>query len=191
MENFALTFLRNPEAIANDKYPVPFVFQHTEAARLQWSVKLSNYTVSQTQKIETLKKSLNRIELSALTKNRLERQLAAETQSLQQFKGLIDPFEFSSNSNQTQSSLHHRIPSRQHFGSYYQNIFRDWVWGDEENKIYGDLLKKLTLNEGTALIIGGGAGKLLYDLRKLKPKLQIIQIDINPLLSVIGQKINF
>ncbi|MGZ3691765.1 MAG: methyltransferase domain-containing protein, partial [Pseudobdellovibrio sp.] len=189
MKSFVTPLLKKSETFKSDNSPVPFLFNQPQAARLQWTTKLNNFNSSQLQKIESLKKALNQVEISKLTKTRLETQLSAEILYYSQFKKLTEAFQFSSSEQNTQSALLNRIPSQQHFGSYTSNIFRDWAWGEEENKIYASLLQKLTLTDGKVLIIGGGAGRLLYDLCTLKPSLQVVQIDINPLLSIIGQKI--
>ena len=187
-ENFKAVFKDLPQ----DNYAqfsVPFVFKNNFSAFLQWSVKFENFRASRLQNIEQLQKSENNVEINAVSKQRLSQQKEAYQNQLKQFEHLLAEFGFSKTSGNTQAILQHRVPSQQHFDSYFKNIFRDWSWGDTENNIYSDCLKKLNLKKGKVLIVGGGAGRLAYDLAQQKPELEILQIDINPLLSLISHKI--
>lgn len=171
------------------QFSPPFVFKNNFSAFLQWSIKFENFKASRLQIIDQLQKAENTMDLNASTKNRLAQQKQAYTQQLSQFENLLATFGFSKFDGNTQAILQHRVPSQQHFDSYFKNIFRDWGWGEVENKIYSELLTKLKLKNGKVLIVGGGAGRLAYDLAQQKPELEILQIDINPLLSLIAQKI--
>lgn len=190
MKEFARETLKFPENYVNSntEYPVPFVFSNNNSAKIQWSAKYNLFINQAQNNIDSIQKSLSSVDVSELSKKRLNLQLVAETEQLLQVKQLLSSFNFAEQTPNTQLSIQHRIPSQQHFSSYFKNIFRDWAWGEAENKIYAQLLSKIKVETGKILIIGGGAGRLLYDLAQLKPKIEIIQIDINPLLSFIGQK---
>lgn len=187
-ENYTSLFKDLTEDAYN-RFSTPFVFKNNFAAFLQWSVKFENFKASRLQTIDQLQKAENTVELNATTKKRLTQQKDAYILQLEQFENLLNSFGFGKFDGNTQAILQHRVPSQQHFDSYFKNIFRDWAWGEKENKIYSECLNKLKLTEGKVLIIGGGAGRLAYDLAELKPDLEILQIDINPLLSLIAHKI--
>lgn len=170
--------------------PVAFVFKNNSSAFLQWSIKYENFRSSRLQLIEQLRKAENTIDIKASSLKRLSAQKNAAQTQLQQIENLLKDFSFSKSNQNTQSVLQHRIPSQQHFESYFKNIFRDWAsWGEAENSVYLNLLKKIKTESGKVLIVGGGAGRLAYDLCQLKPQVQVMQLDINPLLTLIAQKI--
>ena len=171
------------------QFTTPFVFKNNFAAFLQWSVKFENFKASRMQIIDQLQKAENTVDINPVSQQRLALQKEAYKNQLEQFENLLTAFGFGKFDGNTQAILQHRVPSQQHFDSYFKNIFRDWAWGEVENKIYSDCLKKLTLTKGKVLIIGGGAGRLAYDLAQQKPEVEILQIDINPLLSLIAHKI--
>ncbi len=163
-----------------------FCFADNEAALQQWQAKYQKFLADQTGRIDSLKKQLSAVDLLPATEQRLQLLLQAETDFKTEVENiwsvfLAEPPQITKPA--TQQAIQHRIPSPQHFESYSKNIFRDWIWGQEENKAYAELLNLLTLTEGETLIVGGGAGRLLYDLAQLKPNLHVSQIDINPLLS--------
>ncbi len=163
-----------------------FCFADNEAALQQWQAKYQKFLVDQTGRIESLKKHLTAVDLLPATQQRLQQFLQAETDFKAEVENIWSVFLTERpqvSKPATQQAVQHRIPSPQHFESYSKNIFRDWVWGQEENKAYAEILNRLTLTEGETLIVGGGAGRLLYDLAQLKPNLHVSQIDINPFLS--------
>jgi ubiquinone/menaquinone biosynthesis C-methylase UbiE len=82
----------------------------------------------------------------------------------------------------------------QRLGSYLDNIYRDWSWGDEngENQASVDILKEL-LDEPPAiqnlLVLGAGGCRLAYDFHRIfKPALTLAS-DINPLYLLIAQEV--
>ncbi|MEK6627740.1 MAG: class I SAM-dependent methyltransferase [Bdellovibrionota bacterium] len=171
------------------KSPVPFLFRHNQSAFQQWSNKAEFFLNSKNQRIAQINKALHSVNLLKSTEKRLNIQLQAETQYLSEIENLLKEFEFKTNLISTAEILNHRIPSGQHFESYTKNIFRDWSWGQSENAVYQSFLKKINIKEGRALVVGGGAGRIAYDLAQLFPQLQIVQIDVNPLLSIVAKKI--
>lgn len=167
-----------------------FCFADNESALQQWQSKYLKFQADQTARIESLQKNLNAVDLLPTTRQRLELQVQAETDFKNEVEKIAAVFLATPpavGETKTQQMVQNRIPSPQHFESYSKNIFRDWAWGSEENKVYAEFLNLLTATEGEALLIGGGAGRLLYDLAQAKPKLRLTQIDINPFLSRLAQ----
>lgn len=160
-----------------------FCFADNSAALQQWSAKYQKFQSDQAQRIEHIRRQLNAVDLLASTQKRLELQLQAETDFKAEVEAIASGLMAEPTQTNTRQTVQHRIPSLQHFESYSKNIFRDWVWGEIENKAYVEILNLLTSDQGETLIVGGGAGRLLYDLLQLKPRLHVTQIDINPFLS--------
>lgn len=68
--------------------------------------------------------------------------------------------------------------------SYATNLFRDWVWGDEENAQTIDMLGAVAIGSlGTTLVLGAGGGRLAWDLAN-GPATAVTAVDINPFTSL-------
>ncbi len=77
-----------------------------------------------------------------------------------------------------------RLPLSQDLTSYYINLHRDWVWGDDENRASLAIVRDLAAAEplGRLLVPGAGAGRLAYDLHQQAAPTTTTAMDINPLL---------
>ena len=84
------------------------------------------------------------------------------------------------------------MPSDQGLTTYYENIHRDWAWGEEENSASLNLVQR-ALGEGglgeTSLILGAGAGRLAYDLHQTSNTALTVAVDFNPLLALLARRI--
>ena len=189
MSGFPGSLFKKWNAEFGTQFAVPFCFSDNQTAFRQWSVKFDLYRQQKQRLIEQFNKALRQIEISDSAKQRLEQQKAAAENQLAEVESLLTGFNFIKSQHEIHLSLQQRIASTQHFDSYFKNIFRDWVWGDVENQVYKNILQNSKTSTGQALIIGGGAGRLAYDLASLRSSLQVLQLDINPLLSVVAEKI--
>lgn len=182
--------LENPQSYAKElESPLPFLFPNNDMAKAQWHLKLQQFQASNQNYIQVLKKSLLKVDLLKSTETRIKKQIEAfqkrETEICALFAELsIKPVQ----SENIKKLLANRIPSRQHIESYYLNVFRDWCWGETENAHYNKLAEKIDVEKGDFLVLGGGPGRLAYDLCQIYDHWNIVQLDINPLLSLIGQK---
>ena len=89
-------------------------------------------------------------------------------------------------------SMKVKLPQTQQLMGYYHNVLRDWSYGDEENQLSLELIKKTlasNLNLGKTLILGAGAGRLSYDIYQQIENEFTLAIDINPYLLLTAQKI--
>jgi uncharacterized protein YbaR (Trm112 family)/SAM-dependent methyltransferase len=70
----------------------------------------------------------------------------------------------------TYQALRTRLPPSMGIAGYATNVFRDWCWGDDENRralsSVSDALGVTT--PGKLLVLGAGAGRLAYDLHRLR-----------------------
>ncbi|MBC8134243.1 MAG: methyltransferase domain-containing protein [Deltaproteobacteria bacterium] len=76
---------------------------------------------------------------------------------------------------------------------HYENIFRDWAWGQEENDRQRDMLQRLIPSSMQEIhriaIYGSGAGRLAVDLHQhLLPK-HTFGLDLNPLPLIVGDQL--
>ena len=176
----------------NRCYPVcagiPWVYRDVESSRAQWSGKRQLLEASLGGRIEQLGAALQTEGLMVTTRRRLERLRAAAESQLREILELLEPFDLAE--NPTEGALpRDRIPSKQHFESYFDTIFRDWAWGAEETRQSLDLVTAELADESTGkhvLVLGGGAGRLTCDLAGASNWASVTQLDINPLLTRVG-----
>lgn len=92
---------------------------------------------------------------------------------------------------ETYLALRTRLPSDQGLNTYYNNIHRDWAWGDEENaKSLEILLERARARlTGSTLVLGAGAGRLAYDLHMHSDAETTVALDFNPLLLMLAKKV--
>ena len=73
--------------------------------------------------------------------------------------------------------------------SYATNLFRDWVWGDEENdQALAMLLSVAPGALGNTLVLGSGGGRLAWDLACTQTD-EVTAVDINPFTTLAAQQI--
>ena len=93
------------------------------------------------------------------------------------------------------TALKTQLPTHHSLDAYNPNIFRDWVWGDEENVETCRLIKESvgTHITGTPslLVLGAGAGRLTLDLHRAMSCATSWSLDSNPLLSSIAASMFF
>ncbi len=91
----------------------------------------------------------------------------------------------------TYQALRTRLPTQMGLMAYEANVFRDWVWGGEENQAALGALEAALAGAGfqSALVLGSGAGRLAYDLHEtLRPSLTVA-LELNPYLSTLTRKL--
>ena len=171
---------------------IPWLFRDGPSSLAQWSGKLQFFQATQGGVIKELEQALLDSSLLTTTRTRLERlKLAHETQ-LAQVVALVEPFELDGIAPEA-TLPRDRIPSQQHFGSYFETIFRDWAWGESEIRDAAELVKSQldatanTVRDGQRLLVlGGGAGRLSCELARAHNWSAVVQLDINPLLTRVG-----
>lgn len=159
------------------------------AFRAQWSNKLLFY-------LNSLKKrqdSLSATKIESAIQSRLNLMSHAFSEQADLVKKLFPLPQLSNDAVDLATIAKSRIHSRQHIETYYNNIFRDWVWGAPENKISKELVEKLLTPVNPHLknivYLGAGSCRLAYDLHlSLKPQLSLC-LDINPFLLGSAHKI--
>ena len=188
------------EALTSEKsgvnYPVmrgiPWLNAHPLHSMVDWSVKLNHFHTVVGEEIEQLNYEIQQAENQ--TRQRLQLLLTGKTQFLQQVSDLVSVITTTKvASKPVYDALSDRAPSTQNLLSYEANLYRDWVWGDEENELSKNLvvdkISKTTIEN--MLVIGAGSCRLAYDLHQaLKPQ-NTIANDINPLLLFSAERVLF
>ena len=172
---------------------IPWLFAEPTATLGEWRGRL-HFSL---QKLEhehgRLLAAQARAASSNLTRGRLERLAAATRDHAARLKALLAPLaiELSTASYETYLALRTRLPADQGLTTYYDNVHRDWVWGDEENDaahaIVNEALQEMP--PGKLLVLGAGAGRLAYDLHERNRPLMTVMLDFNPLLLTVAQQV--
>lgn len=167
---------------------LPWLYPDVASSRGQWAAKLQRFRDETTGELASLDRALAADGSMRSTRDRVARLRAGSERLGRQVFGLLEPFAFAG-SEVSARLPRDRIPSRQHFSSYLETVFRDWCWGEDEIRTTLGLLESLLGGapaECHALVLGGGAGRLAYELARLGDWGSVIQLDINPLLSRVG-----
>jgi len=181
---------------AKECYPIinstPWLLQNPLHSMVDWSIKLNHFSRVLGQEIQQLERELKNSQ--GATRERLELLLGAKQRFVQDISTLVSPILSAKvASKPVYDALSDRAPSTQNLLSYEANLYRDWVWGDEENEQYAELVTKAlsAQQHNRVAILGAGSARLSYDLaRALDPEL-LVSNDINPLLVFAAKEILF
>jgi len=83
-----------------------------------------------------------------------------------------------------------RLPSPMGLMAYEANVFRDWVWGEAENRASLDMIETALDGDppSRVLVLGAGAGRLAYDLHQTRSPELTVALELNPLLTTIAKR---
>jgi len=166
----------------------PWLYRDVASSRSQWADKLQHFDATTNSEVEQLKAALQQPDLMASTKERVESLIEGKKKLVAEIHSLLESFELEK-TEAARRLPRDRIPSKQHLSSYLETIFRDWVWGDEEVQESMALVEShlgATDRTGSALVLGGGAGRLSCELSRVGEWQNVVQLDINPLLTRAG-----
>ncbi|MCW8880566.1 MAG: hypothetical protein OQK04_12045 [Kangiellaceae bacterium] len=179
---------------ANCFYPlingIPWIIKNPLHSMVDWSVKLNHFNQVLNEEIRILGNELK--QANGETARRLQKLHDNKVVFLHKVTELVSPILKAKVSGKPiYDALSDRAPNTQNLLSYESNLYRDWVWGDEENELSLSIVAQ-HLNEASAeniLVLGAGACRLAFDIHNhIKPKLTIAN-DINPLLMFAAQSI--
>lgn len=95
---------------------------------------------------------------------------------------------------ETYLALRTRLPTQVGLTSYQANVFRDWCWGDAENRasveaISGSLAPPGAREEQSLLVLGAGAGRLAFDLHQDLEIGLTVALEFNPYLTILARRL--
>ncbi|NVJ49688.1 MAG: hypothetical protein HWE11_04830 [Gammaproteobacteria bacterium] len=171
---------------------IPWLLANPTHSVVDWSIKLNHFTQVVSREVQSLTQQA--AASSGLTQQRLIALAEGKARFFQDVKALMQPLLTAKVASKAlYDTLSDRAPNTQNLLSYEANLYRDWVWGEQENAAYKAMVVPL-LPETPApklAVLGGGAGRLAYDLACNIEDGLVINIDINPLLMFAAKAILF
>ena len=169
---------------------VPWLLPNARNSLLDWGAKLHHFQQVLMAEIEQLAREIK--SAPAVTQARLATLHAAKTAFLTGVSDIMRPVVTTRVAEKSlYDTLRHRAPSIQNLLSYEANLYRDWIWGDDENRAGAAIISKAAAghNARRMLVLGAGSGRLALDLhRQLLPE-TTVATDINPLLLMAADRI--
>ncbi len=190
--------LRQQQLVNSDKsehYPIineiPWLLKNPLHSMVDWSVKLNHFNQIFSDEIHLLD---NQIKRNSISSTRLKKLQQGKKDFQKQVSNLVSPILSAKvASKPVYDALSDRAPNTQNLLSYESNLYRDWVWGEDENQLTCSLVQSLIQKKAinNLLVLGAGSCKLTYDLHQsLSPELTVAN-DINPLLLFSAKEILF
>ncbi len=171
---------------------IAFLFAEPDAAIGEWRARLHMETQRLGHEAERYSEALQNKNLAEPTQRRLKLLAHASADHATRLQALLEPLQVSQleASHETYLALRTRLPGSQGLNTYYNNVHRDWCWGEEENAVCADIvMTKLGSVTGKTLVLGAGGSRLAYDLhRQSRPELTVA-LDFNPMLMLLAKHV--
>ncbi len=179
-------------AAGSQQYPivngVPWLLPNPHNSLVDWGAKLNHFNQIILSEIKGLEQSLKHA--SGPTEERLQRLLHGKQIFLRRVSELMMPIvKAPAATKKAYDALRDRAPSTQNLLSYEANLYRDWVWGEEENNLTANIVSQHLRSEDVKklLVVGAGAGRLAIDLHQAWDADITVATDINPLLVMAAE----
>ncbi len=121
------------------------------------------------------------------TRERLARMIGAVEDQRARVEALLADFK---------EGASHVIPARPEGGEMpalmtcYENLFRDWAWGDKEAEATLSLVARAGREPlGRLAVFGAGAGRLAVDVHQTLRPAQTLALDVNPLPLLVAERL--
>ena len=173
---------------------IPWMFAEPQASLGEWRGRLQFALQKLSHDVAGLDAELKDPDLRPLTRRRLERFRKATDSHRRKLQKLLQPVDVQSLQGNYESylALRTRLPADQGLNTYYNNVHRDWAWGDEENRASLRQLQSVLHDSaelGNVLVLGAGAGRLAYDLHMEMACQATVAMDFNPLLLLVARSV--
>ena len=172
---------------------IPWLFAEPEASMGEWRNRLHFALQQLAMKSQLLEAEVKSAEKDSLTARRLAAQKSAIDGEREQLRELLAPVDVQSStaSYETYLAMRTRLPSDQGITTYFNNIHRDWAWGDEENAASLDIVAEVAgdASLGDTLVLGSGASRLAYDIHQQLSTNRTVALDFNPLLLLVAKTV--
>ncbi len=169
---------------------IPWLLPHARNSLLDWGAKLNHFRQVLQAEADSLAREAQRA--NPASQARLTKMAAAKRAFLETVTSLVAPIATARVAEKSlYDALRDRAPSTQNLLSYEANLYRDWIWGDAENRQNCELvLSQLGSHQPRRmLVLGAGSARLAHDLNTaLSPELTVAT-DINPLLLLAADRV--
>lgn len=177
------------------RYPIvggiPWMLPNPQNSLLDWGSKLHHFAQVLAEEIKLLEADLPKTQ--GPTQLRLQKLLQGKQHFIRRVGELMMPVISTPLApKRVYDALRDKAPSTQNLLSYEANLYRDWVWGEEENRLSADIVAELCA-EGKgrwrSLVLGAGAARLAADVHSALDFPFTLATDINPLLLLAAKHI--
>ncbi len=173
---------------------IPWLFRHPQVHLYQWQQHIKNFLVSVEKNVVIAENEMRRDGIISSSAERFKLLRQANVFNSQVTLNILESFALEDELAKPKTSDFYfdRLPSTQHINSYLPTIFRDWSWGQKENALALDLVKKMFSTAPESLVVlGSGSSRLAIDLHNSFAKCMTLAVDINPILLLAAKKIIF
>ena len=127
-----------------------------------------------------------------LSRERLKEMHAKLEQQLSHYQRLLSPLGWQSIEHNAYVSYLSQTPGSSFLAGNFDNLFRDWAWGDAENALALQMIRDCGGSlpaQQDLLVLGAGACRLAYDVHREFNLKSTYAVDYNPLLLLAAQKL--
>ncbi len=174
---------------------IPWLFPIPQNTLSFWRDNLKYQLLQTENECLSLQNSLGNPELFESQRQRLKKWAEAKKEFTRSLERILAPLISASGLDlNTSAALRDKIPMTQRLGSYLQNLYRDWSWGDENGENQASLAILLELLKDHSqidqmLVLGSGACRLPYELHRSKKVSLTVASDINPLFLLLAKNL--
>jgi len=173
---------------------IPWLFAEPDATLGEWRNRLQYSLQQLSNDSQRINASLSDEGMSDLTRRRLQHQREAADEHRNMLRKILEPVDIRSSQASYESyiALRTRLPGDQGISTYYNNIHRDWAWGDAENATSLEQIRTIANGGeslGKTLVLGSGACRLAYDIHMQLDTEQCVAMDFNPLLLLVAKSV--
>ena len=176
------------------RYPLvdgmPWLLPAPDLALAEWRGRLHAMTTHLKRQAALYRAALRPDVTRPTTRNRLKLLAMACSDHARRLQALLAPLEAEPAAAATYAALAPVVAAAQGLASYYPNVHRDWVWGEEENQAALAAVRRAlgSVRPERLLVLGCGAGRLPYDLHAILRPAATVAVDINPLLMAVARR---
>ena len=171
---------------------MPWLLPAPDLALAEWRGRLHAMTTHLKRQAAQYRAALRPDVTRPTTRNRLKLLAMACSDHARRLQALLAPLETEAEpaAAATYAALAPVVATAQGLASYYPNVHRDWVWGEEENQAALAAVRSAlgSVRPERLLVLGCGAGRLPYDLHAILHPTATIAVDINPLLMAVARR---
>lgn len=173
---------------------IPCYYSNRELTQNLWAVESFKLIYDLTIHGASLESLLQQPDLMRLSRERLKKIREQVDAQLRRYKSLLSPLEWKKIDQQKYMSSYGMKAGSSFLVHNIDNIFRDWCWGEEENKASFACLQKVMsdlkiTSKDHMLVLGSGASRLAYDFHQAFPLQKTFAVDYNPLFHLLVRKI--